>query len=336
MVSDALLASLSVASSERALWAPSAAERGAVVVLMTAVERELVSALKLQVQALGGVVVNRFSSSVTHLLSPFASSPHYPLHLRLTKRTSKFLLAVLAGQWVVDVDWVRQSHVEGRWLQEAAFEVQGDLVLGAAQGPTKGRQAKLARTSAAASSPPSPSSIPHSPAPPPLLSSFVLLWLTPMSAKEPSYEVLAQLAQLGGAELRPPVDCEAMEGQADVQESARQLRALHSQLHTEPITTAHAHPRHALLVCRPDLRDYLAQSPHRTHSTPAAARCLALLSSLLPLLTEQSRRLSLVNLCWLLDSVSSHSLKPLQGNKRYDAALECNQFITQHHAAIAL
>ena len=319
-----------------ALLNPSAAAGRSVVVLMTAVDKETVASLKGQVEALGGVVVNRFSPSVTHVLSPLACSPHFPLHTRLTKRTSKFLLAILAGVWVVDVDWVKESQLEGCWCTEMPFEVQGDLVLGAARGPTRGREARLARSLLASSQDAAPllptpsvtsSSISAAPLPR-LLSSLVLLWLSPMSSLEPSYDVLDQLAELGGAQLRPTVDCERMQSQEHVQQTAAQLRALHQQLQVEESSVAQ--PRHALLLCRPDLLDFLATA--RDDADPAAeaaARCRSLLSDLLPLLLHEDRRLSLVNIRWLLDSVSSYSLRHWRGNRRYDAALDCNALLQQ-------
>ena len=43
-------------------------------------------------------------------------------------RTLKFLDALLAGAWVLILDWILQSYVAGRWLPERGFEVVGDLV----------------------------------------------------------------------------------------------------------------------------------------------------------------------------------------------------------------
>jgi hypothetical protein len=69
------------------------------------------------------------SSMITHLILP---------DTRVKKRTMKFILSILRGNWLVSMEWIKQSVTHKKILPEAEYQVIGDLKSDG--GPEKARQ----------------------------------------------------------------------------------------------------------------------------------------------------------------------------------------------------
>ena len=69
-------------------------------------------------------LTSTFSPSVTHLITP-ASSPTSNL---LLTRTHKYFLSLLAGAYVVTIDWVAECLTQGRVVDAGEWVVEGDRV----------------------------------------------------------------------------------------------------------------------------------------------------------------------------------------------------------------
>eukprot|EP00124_Ichthyophonus_hoferi_P002501 Ihof_evm1s173 gene=Ihof_evmTU1s173 len=91
------------------------------------------------VNELGGEVITAagWVDSTTHLVTGTCENVDLAI---AEKRTMKYLLAIMAGIWVVSLQWIDDSIKAGRWLDEAKYEIAGDqLALGA---PAKARLAR--------------------------------------------------------------------------------------------------------------------------------------------------------------------------------------------------
>ncbi|GAQ82577.1 BRCA1-associated RING domain protein 1 [Klebsormidium nitens] len=89
--------------------------------------------LALLAHSSGAQVVKDWSPAVTHVITGVDEK------LR-SKRTLKYLTAVLTGQWVVTPEWVTESLALSQPAKEASFEVLGDAQ-NETGGPKKGRMA---------------------------------------------------------------------------------------------------------------------------------------------------------------------------------------------------
>jgi len=86
--------------------------------------------LKTTVSQLGGTIAQKYTASVTHIVSTVNTD-------KLAKRTIKYFYGVVAGKWLLSFDWIIACLKEERWVDERDYEIKGDLVfLG---GPEKGR-----------------------------------------------------------------------------------------------------------------------------------------------------------------------------------------------------
>ncbi|KAF7732588.1 hypothetical protein EC973_003335 [Apophysomyces ossiformis] len=59
---------------------------------------------------------------------------------RFCPRTLKYLHAILAGKWVVEISWLIDSIEARQWLPEEPYEVLGDTTTGISNAPAVGRQ----------------------------------------------------------------------------------------------------------------------------------------------------------------------------------------------------
>ena len=122
------------------------------------------------------------------LLCPLQSDPRFPSTARLTRRTIKYLQAVAAGVAVLDTRWLSDSAQAGRWLPDAAYELQGDVNSGVTGGPQRARrQCRGGRL------------------PSRLLRAFRLHLLLPLHADDPTRQQIEQIARTAGAEVGRPV-----------------------------------------------------------------------------------------------------------------------------------
>eukprot|EP01018_Ginkgo_biloba_P040147 Gb_04292 [translate_table: standard] len=79
----------------------------------------------------GATMSNTWSSEVTHVIAGTDENG-------AAKRTSKFLMAILEGKWVVNIDWIAACTKAGFPVDEGPFEVTHD-VHGVYTGPKHGR-----------------------------------------------------------------------------------------------------------------------------------------------------------------------------------------------------
>lgn len=79
-------------------------------------------------------------SLATHIVIPSED-------LLAIKRTPKYFQGISLGRWIVDIEWLSQSSAQGVWLNEAPFEIKGDVVSKKCklpmQGPKRSRLASL-------------------------------------------------------------------------------------------------------------------------------------------------------------------------------------------------
>jgi len=100
------------------------------VLIATSMEEETQKLLKHLASSLCGSVVDRYSSSVTHIVTECGGD-------RVARRTIKYCYGVAEGKWVVSLEWAKRSAEAGCWLAEDEFEIKGDnTALGA---PAAGR-----------------------------------------------------------------------------------------------------------------------------------------------------------------------------------------------------
>ncbi|KAK3276320.1 hypothetical protein CYMTET_15595, partial [Cymbomonas tetramitiformis] len=197
---------------------------------------------------------------VTHVVT--SSNPQ-----ALAKRTHKYFLGVLHGQWVVTSNWVKRSLESRAVAAEAAFEVAGDTQ-GKLGGPAQGRAHRARRL-------------------PPLLQGWRVYleggcWIPPKD------DVGALVVAAGGRLLsRPPVTVDA-----DVPGGTVRLICTHTGIQ-------HARLAANQLVAPGD--DVLTKPPGKDgESCGKASPSKKVVTDVL-----------LVSSQWLLDSISTCSIKPV-------------------------
>eukprot|EP01091_Cochliopodium_minus_P010193 TRINITY_DN2656_c0_g1_i1.p1 TRINITY_DN2656_c0_g1~~TRINITY_DN2656_c0_g1_i1.p1 ORF type:complete len:1030 (+),score=414.49 TRINITY_DN2656_c0_g1_i1:260-3091(+) len=102
------------------------------IILCSGLKSEELKQTKLLCVKLGGRLVKQWSDEVTHLVT------NVDPETKTTKRTVKYLLSILSGNWVVSFDWVENCLSQQKWSSESKFEVKGDN-FGEAGTPTKSR-----------------------------------------------------------------------------------------------------------------------------------------------------------------------------------------------------
>ncbi|KAJ1968171.1 BRCA1-associated RING domain protein 1 [Dispira parvispora] len=82
-------------------------------------------------EELGADVTSTVDSTVTHLVMETD-------HCRMvTRRTKKYLLALVCGCWIVDFAWLRGCLDHRKWLPEDSYQVQGDRKSNTVGGPQR-------------------------------------------------------------------------------------------------------------------------------------------------------------------------------------------------------
>jgi len=83
------------------------------------------------VKRLGGEIAIPFGANITHVVSGMLESG-------CVARTMKYFHAILAGVWVVSIEWVFSSGKKNHWIDESKFEICLDTS-GKISGPRLGR-----------------------------------------------------------------------------------------------------------------------------------------------------------------------------------------------------
>uniref|UniRef100_A0A7S2WB28 BRCT domain-containing protein n=2 Tax=Mucochytrium quahogii TaxID=96639 RepID=A0A7S2WB28_9STRA len=79
-----------------------------------------------QILAMSGKYMPELDDTVTHVVVQHDRKIKGRLVAR--NRTYKYICAIAKGLWVLDVKWIRDSAHAGRWLDEAKYEIDGDLI----------------------------------------------------------------------------------------------------------------------------------------------------------------------------------------------------------------
>ncbi|XP_033762661.1 BRCA1-associated RING domain protein 1-like [Pecten maximus] len=103
--------------------------------LGTALNREQKIALQRCAALLNAKVVQDFSPEVTHVITSNNQDGQCP-------RTIKYLMAVLQGKWVINMDWVNTCLEYGSRVSEEAFEIPGTSANPNTLAPQRGRTNK--------------------------------------------------------------------------------------------------------------------------------------------------------------------------------------------------
>eukprot|EP01121_Diplochlamys_sp_Union-15-3_P001638 TRINITY_DN11408_c0_g1_i1.p1 TRINITY_DN11408_c0_g1~~TRINITY_DN11408_c0_g1_i1.p1 ORF type:complete len:306 (-),score=41.68 TRINITY_DN11408_c0_g1_i1:52-969(-) len=100
------------------------------VILGTGLTKQVINKLRKTVNKLGGEFADDMSSGVTHLLTGTIQS-------KCAKRTVKYFYSILAGIWILDLEWINRCEKVNAWVDEEPFEILSDTQdVGA---PKKGR-----------------------------------------------------------------------------------------------------------------------------------------------------------------------------------------------------
>lgn len=114
-------------------------EQKSFVLCATGLTPEELSKMKDMGKVLKARVVEKISTQVTHVIAGSNKENR-------SKRTLKFASGVICGAWIVGYQWVKQCLEYKRFVEEAPFEISGDMYgLGA---PKKGREARENEASA--------------------------------------------------------------------------------------------------------------------------------------------------------------------------------------------
>ncbi|XP_046846861.1 ankyrin repeat domain-containing protein 31-like [Xenia sp. Carnegie-2017] len=92
--------------------------RDSKVILGSGLKREQQAMLKYCVNQLGGILVENFDESVTHIVISADENGYCP-------RTMKYMYGLLTGKWIVNFEWVMLSLPQQQWLDETVYEVKG-------------------------------------------------------------------------------------------------------------------------------------------------------------------------------------------------------------------
>lgn len=99
-----------------------ATQRPPFVFVGTTISSEDVIFLEQTARSLGGIVAKSFADrrQVTHVVTDAKGENR-------STRSLKYLQGILRHCWIVNMSWVKQSSLAGRWLPEEKYEIQGDL-----------------------------------------------------------------------------------------------------------------------------------------------------------------------------------------------------------------
>ncbi|EGG14480.1 hypothetical protein DFA_12254 [Cavenderia fasciculata] len=107
------------------------------VILGTGLSRLMQIHIITLTNSIGGRYVTSFDQSVTHIVCATEEQG------QMAKRTIKYQMGVAKGLWIVSFDWILESLNEQKWLDEDAYEIQGDEQSGIQGSPNKARQQLL-------------------------------------------------------------------------------------------------------------------------------------------------------------------------------------------------
>ncbi|CAE1237156.1 BARD1 [Acanthosepion pharaonis] len=123
-------------SSTNNLQDISTVDGGPLCILGTALNREQKVELQKKAMLLKAKIVEEFNPEVTHIVSGVNKEGMCP-------RTLKYLKGVLAGKWIVTIDWLRTCEEYGESISEEPFEVPGTSTNPNSLAPYNGRMNRL-------------------------------------------------------------------------------------------------------------------------------------------------------------------------------------------------
>ncbi|XP_052823265.1 BRCA1-associated RING domain protein 1 [Octopus bimaculoides] len=133
---EALTTDVLVTSSTPELQSSTCTDGGPICILATAFSRDLKVELRKLASVINAKIVDDVSPEVTHVVIGVNKDGLCP-------RTLKYLKAVLAGKWIVTLDWLRTCVEYGYQVSEEPFEVAGSTSNPFSFAPFKGRMNKL-------------------------------------------------------------------------------------------------------------------------------------------------------------------------------------------------
>lgn len=123
-------------SSTNNLQDISSVDGGPLCILGTALNREQKMELHKKAMFLKAKIVEEFNPEVTHIVSGVNKEGMCP-------RTLKYLKGVLAGKWIVTIDWLRTCEEYEESISEEPFEVPGTSTNPNSLAPYNGRMNRL-------------------------------------------------------------------------------------------------------------------------------------------------------------------------------------------------
>eukprot|EP00954_Amorphochlora_amoebiformis_P004882 383377-Amorphochlora_amoeboformis.AAC.1 len=103
------------------------------LLVATRMNGKQLAAIKKACKALGGLLLRSYHSRCTHVVTAAEKCEEG----YVGKRTMKYLHGILDAKWIVSIDWLKKSIREGRWVDEAPYEVVGDTTLQITKAPSR-------------------------------------------------------------------------------------------------------------------------------------------------------------------------------------------------------
>jgi len=159
------------------------------IIVASGVSKPQYQRLKRLCKSLGGLLCRKFAPQVTHLITGTEDDfdDKTGKICPLSKRTMKYMYAIVGAKWIVSFQWAERCLSEQRWVDEEQFEISGDTSHNITYAP---RRARLARAHSTNTSPA-----------PKLFEGLSFHLLDSYPPNLPSREVLYELIVQGGGKV---------------------------------------------------------------------------------------------------------------------------------------